>query len=71
MNENTMTGIIIRSSNIDNKLQEAFNIIKNASEHMTLWVQDADNKEKYYIINQNSILNWYKLDNTTKENSHV
>lgn len=47
---------------LDSKLQQAFEIIKNASEHMTLWIQDADNKEKYFKIKPNSILNWYKIN---------
>ena len=48
-------------------LQKAFETIKNASEHMTIWIQDADDKEKCYEIKPDSVLGWYKIDNRQKQ----
>ena len=45
----------------DNKLQEAFNVIKEASqnENIKIWVQDRKDKEKYFVINPETSLNYY------------
>ena len=50
-----------RMLNFDNKLQEAFNVIKEASqnENIKIWVQDRKDKEKYFVINPETSLNYY------------
>ncbi len=45
----------------DSKLQEAFNVIKEASqnENIKIWVQDPNDKEKYFMITPDTTLNYY------------
>ena len=49
-----------RMLNFDNKLQEAFNVIKEASqnENIKIWVQDRKDKEKYFMITPDTSLNY-------------
>lgn len=67
MNDATIFSIAMRNLNMDVQLQRAFETLKNASEHMTIWIQDANDKEKYYEIKPDSILGWYKLDSIINE----
>lgn len=44
----------------DSKLQEAFDIIKEASQkkNIKIWVQDKKDKEKYFMITPDTSLNY-------------
>lgn len=52
---------MLRMLSNDSKLQEAFNVIKEASqnENIKIWVQDRKDKEKYFVINPETSLNYY------------
>lgn len=56
---------MFRMLNFDNKLQEAFNVIKEASqnENIKIWVQDKKDKEKYFMITPDTSLNYIIHEN--------
>jgi hypothetical protein len=51
----------------DIDIEKAINTLKNASKHMIIWLQDADDKKKYYEIKPDSEFGYYQINYILKE----
>lgn len=49
--------VLTYSKKVSDELESALKILKDASEYMTIWLQDENNS---YIINSNTVVNFFK-----------
>jgi hypothetical protein len=52
--------VAIQAQHISKEINDALNILKEASQHMNIWLQDEGNKDNYYIIKPSTVLGFFR-----------